>query len=387
MAVDDLRTYIPADGGVIRAVDGVSFEVDRGETVCLVGESGSGKTVTCDSILGLEPAASGDVSGEVRFEGRNLLSVGGAELRTIRGNRIAYVFQHSQAALDPVYTVGDQIAEAIAFHGDVTDDAARERAISLLRRVGLSRAGERVDQYPHELSDGMCQRVAIAVALAAEPDLLIADEPASALDVTIQARIIDLLETLARERDLAMLLVTHDLRVVSSLADRVVVLYNGVVMERGPVDRVFAQPAHPYTQALFRSFTDDLRGGEEVEAGAGSRSMSRTGVQPPDDGCPFRLECPHAIPVCRDRLPLETVADLDTHRAACVYYGVGRDASTVLSEATAVGVERDRDQEQERERERKLDREGNRDRDEDRDRNSNSNPDPNREWNRGDDGD
>ncbi|WP_254769229.1 ABC transporter ATP-binding protein [Salinilacihabitans rarus] len=330
LTVDDLRVRVDADDGPVQAVDGVGFRVDRGETVCLVGDSGSGKTVTCESITGLRSGAAVDVSGEVRFDGRDLLALDEGARRRLRGDRIAYAFQNPRSALDPVYTVGDQIVEAVAFHRDVSDAVARERAVDLLRQVGISRARERVDRYPHEFSDGMCQRVGIAIALAAEPELLIADEPTSALDVTIQARLIELLDDLRRERALSMLLVTHDLRVVAALADRVVVLYEGAVVERGPVERVFDRPAHPYTRALFRSFA-----GEPTDGPPAS---------PPDDGCRFRAECPHAIPACEDgQPPLEPVEGDDAHRAACVYHGPGRDAATVLGDDATARWEGNRD--------------------------------------------
>ena len=334
LAVEDLRTHVHADGGVVRAVDGVSFDVRAGETVCLVGESGSGKTLTCDSVLRLEPEAA-ELSGSVTFDGRDLLAAGEGELRALRGDRLAYVFQNARAALDPVYTVGDQIIEGIRFHRDVDAGTARRRAVDLLRTVGLSRPDRRVDAYPHELSDGMCQRVALAVALAADPDLVVADEPTSALDVTIQARIVELLSELRRERDLALLLVTHDLRVVAALADRVVVLYAGRVMERGPVEAVFERPAHPYTQALFRSFGDL---GDSPDP-----RVEVTDEPPPVEGCRFRRECPHAVEACREDPPLEPVDGDERHRAACVYHGPGFDASTVLDDADALGTDREVD--------------------------------------------
>lgn len=316
LAVEDLRTHLHVDGDVVRAVDGLSFEVRPGETVCLVGESGSGKTLACDAITGLVGPPA-ETSGTVRFDGMDLLSMAEPALRELRGDRIAYVFQNAQSALDPVYTVGDQIVEAIAFHRDVDDGEVRERATELLRTVGLSRAGERIDSYPHELSDGMCQRVAIAIALAAEPDLLIADEPTSSLDVLTQGRIIDLLAELEREREFATLLVTHDLRVVAALAERVVVTYGGRGVERGPVTAVFDRPAHPYTQDLFGSF-----GGDRSES-------PRASV--PESGCPYRRECPHAIEACREpALPFESVDDDGRHRAACVFYEPERDETTVL---------------------------------------------------------
>ena len=329
LSVEDLHAHVRADRGVVRAVDGVSFDVGAGETVCLVGESGSGKTLTCDAVTRLEPPAA-ELSGTVRFDGRDLLSTDERTLRTVRGDRLAYVFQNARGALDPVYTVGEQVVEAVRFHRDVDDAAARRRAVDLLRTVGLSRPERRVDDYPHELSEGMCQRVALAVALAADPDLLVADEPTSALDVTIQARVLELLADLRRERDLGLLVVTHDLRVVAALADRVVVLYAGRVVETGPVEAVFERPAHPYTQALFESFAPD--------AGASVPRLEATDGPPPAAGCRFRRECPHAVDACREDPPLVAVDGDERHRAACVHHGPGFDASTVLSDARRPGV-------------------------------------------------
>ncbi|QLD84864.1 ABC transporter ATP-binding protein [Natronomonas halophila] len=295
LSVEDLRTHIHTDDGLVRAVDGISFDIDRGETVCLVGESGSGKTMTCDTLSGLVETPPAEVTGSVRFDGEELVPFDETDFRSIRGAEIGYAFQNARSALDPVYTVGDQIIEAIRLHRDVSTTDARERAIDLLETVGISPADSRVDEYPHQFSDGMCQRVALAIALAAEPALLIADEPTSALDVTIQARIIDLIDDLRADRDLALLLVTHDLRVVAALADRVVVMYAGTVVERGPIEDVFANPAHPYTQALFESFTGD--GDPDRE------SLARDAL--PTEGCRFHPRCPAIIPPEEVALPRE----------------------------------------------------------------------------------
>ena len=318
LSVEDLRAHVHTVDDVVRAVDGTSFAVDGGETVCLVGESGSGKTMTCDAVTGLVDDTV-EVTGDVRFDDETLVPYGEADFGAIRGDRIGYAFQNARSALDPVYSVGDQIAEAVRLHRDVSKDAARERAVELLRTVGIAPAESRADEYPHQFSDGMCQRVALAIALAAEPELLIADEPTSALDVTIQARIIDLIDDLRTERDLALLLVTHDLRVVAALADRVVVMYAGTVVERGPVEAVFASPAHPYTRELFRSFTGD---GDPDRDGVAREEL-------PSDGCRFRTECPHAVDACADGFPAFEAVEGDAHRAACVYYGDGYDASVV----------------------------------------------------------
>ena len=328
LSVEGLRTHFHTDEGTVKAVDGVSFEVSRGETVCLVGESGSGKTVACESITKLVPSPPGEiVDGRVTFDGDDLTDRPPSGLTGVRGGRIAHVFQNPQGALDPVYSIGAQIVEAIQLHDDASDGAARERAIGLLERVGVPEAGSRFDEYPHEFSGGMKQRVVIAMALAGEPDLLIADEPTTALDVTTQAGILDLLNDIKAERDMAILFVTHDLGVVAEIADRVVVFYAGRVMERGGVQAVFETPAHPYTQALFRCLPG--RGERETIGG------SFPGPTDPPDGCRFHPRCPHAIEVCAegDQPPLEPV-DAD-HTASCVFHDEGYDAAAIREGAAS----------------------------------------------------
>lgn len=330
LEVTDLRTHLHTPDGIVRAVDGLDFTVQRGETVCLVGESGGGKSLTCDTITGLV-GPSADISGSVRLDGRELLSMSDRELRSIRGNRIAYMFQNAQSALDPVYTVGEQITEAIDFHRDLDGDEARELAIELLRTVGLARAPERIDHYPHELSEGMRQRVAIAISLGGDPDLLIADEPTSALDLMTQARIIEVLDRLRRERSLSILLVTHDLRVAAALADRIVVLYAGTGVEHGPTTSVFAQPGHPYTQELFRDF---IGGGDD----------DPVFKDPPSRGCRFQRECPFVEASCREeRPPFEPVTEATSHEAACIFHGDEYDRSRVMAYAPDIGADIERD--------------------------------------------
>ena len=324
LEVSELHTHLHTPDGIVRAVDGLDLTIDHGETVCIVGESGGGKSLTCDTITGLV-GPSAEVSGSVTLEGRELLSMGDRELRTIRGNRIAYLFQNAQNALDPVYTVGEQIIEASDFHRDLDGDEARALAIELLQTVGLAQAAERIDHYPHELSDGMCQRVAIAIALGGDPDLLIADEPTSALDLMTQARIIEVLDRLRSERSLAMLLVTHDLRVAAALADRIVVLYGGTGVEQGPVESVFAHPGHPYTQELFRNF---LGGGDDTPV---FKDI-------PSRGCRFQRECPFVKEQCRDERPtFEPVIDATSHEAACIYHGEGYDREVVMDHTPDIG--------------------------------------------------
>ncbi|AUX09676.1 peptide/nickel transport system ATP-binding protein [Halalkaliarchaeum desulfuricum] len=324
LSVENLRTYIDADGGRVHAVDGVSFTVDRGETVCLVGESGSGKSVTCESLTGIVPQPPAEiVGGTVSFDGLSLLDADDSTLRSVRGNRIAHVFQNPQQALDPVYTVGDQLAEAMTIHGAGDVTATRERAVELLRRVGIPRASERVDDYPHEFSGGMAQRVAIGIGLAADPELLIADEPTTAVDVTVQARLIELLRELTGG-GMSLLLVTHDLRVVAALADRVVVMFGGTVMEQGPVETVFARPSHPYTQALFESYDGLDRRGER---------SARDEI--PTDGCRFRRECPHAVDACGGgtQPPTYPTDGNSAHEVSCVHYAPERDPDQILADA------------------------------------------------------
>lgn len=327
LSVEALRTHIRSDESTIHAVDGVDFTINRGETVCLVGESGSGKSVTCESITGIVPQPPAEiVDGTVTFDGESILGESESVLRSIRGNRIAHIFQNPQQALDPVYTVGDQIEEAITIHEDVSTDTAHERAVELLQQVGIPRAIDRVNDYPHEFSGGMAQRVAIAIALAANPDLLIADEPTTAVDVTVQARLIELLRGLT-DGGMSMLLVTHDLRVVAALADRVLMMFGGTIVERGSVESVFGRPAHPYTQALFESYDGLTR-----------RNDRSARDEIPTTGCRFRRECPHAIDACAaETQPPEFAVDGDeemTQRTSCVFFGPDRNPDSILAGAT-----------------------------------------------------
>ena len=327
LSVRDLRTHFETPGRTVRAVDGVSFEVHPGETVCLVGESGCGKTVTCESLTRLvDSPPARIVGGEVRYDGEDLTLASDRRLREVRGDGIAHVFQNPQGALDPVYAVGEQVVEAIRVHRDVPRREARDRAVDLLDRVGIPNAPQRADEYPHEFSGGMRQRVAIAVALAADPDVLVADEPTTALDVTIQASILRLLRELRTERRMAVVFVTHDLAVVSEIADRVVVMYAGKVMERGPVEAVLGDPAHPYTRALL-----------ECLPGRAAATEGIAGDVPdpadPPSGCRFHPRCPHAVEACTggDQPELREAGDA---RAACVFYRPGFDEATIRGSPT-----------------------------------------------------
>lgn len=326
LSVQDLRTTFETPEGTVRAVDGVSFDVRPGETVCLVGESGSGKTVACESITGLVPTPPGEIeASSIRFDGTELTALSEHELRAYRGGRIGHVFQNPQDALDPVYTVGQQVMEAVRLHQDVSKAAAERRAVELLDRVGIGNAEERVTEYPHQFSAGMKQRVVVAMALACDPDLLIADEPTTALDVTIQRQVLRLLADLQDERGMALLFVTHDLGVVAEIADRVVVMYAGHVMDTGSVTRLFERPAHPYTAALL----DCLPGRE-----TGFETIDGTLPDPtaPPAGCRFHPRCPHAVEACEggEQPPFHTIER--GHEVSCVLYGPDHEPPESLGE-------------------------------------------------------
>ena len=314
LEVRDLRISFPRDGATpLVPVDDVSFEVHRGELVALVGESGCGKSLTGLAIPRLLPENARLGAGtSLRMDGEELAALGESAMRPWRGRRIAMVFQDPMASLNPVMRVGAQIGEAITAHHAVPAAEVRRRAIALLAEVGIADPEERVDAYPHQLSGGMRQRVMIAMALAGEPSLLIADEPTTALDVTVQAQILELLDRLRRERGLAVLLITHDLGIVAGRADRVLVMYGGRIVEAADTAPLFAAPAHPYTRGLFASIPRLTGDGERLVPIAGT-------VPPPDqwpDGCRFHPRCPVAIARCAtERPPLAPIGD--RHLAAC----------------------------------------------------------------------
>ena len=303
LRVRDLRTYFVTErgSGTARAVDGVSFELYPGETLGIVGESGSGKTVTSLSVLRLIPEPPGHIrpGSYIEFEGRNLLTLSPPELRAIRGNRIAMVFQEPMTSLNPVFSVGDQIAEAAIIHQGLSRKAARARAIEMLTLVGMPDPAERVDHYPHQLSGGMRQRVMIAMALVCHPKVLIADEPTTALDVTIQAQILELLERLQRELGMAIMLITHDLGVVAGTADRVVVMYAGQVVETATTTELFARPRHPYTEGLLAAVPRVDTPREQLRAIPGSVPAATDWPA----GCRFHPRCPYAWDKCRTSEP------------------------------------------------------------------------------------
>jgi peptide/nickel transport system ATP-binding protein len=296
--VQDLRVSFRTEDGVVQAVDGVSFTIDRGEVMAIVGESGSGKSVTAMTLMGLTRGPNTSFDGQALFDGRDVVAASEEELRKIRGAQIAMVFQDPMASLNPVYRVGKQIAEQIRQHEPETSKVqAIDRAVDLMERVGIPHARERARSYPHEFSGGMRQRVMIAMALANSPKLLIADEPTTALDVTIQAQILEELRQLRSQTDSAIILVTHDLGVVADIADRIVVMYAGRVVEQGTLDEIFYDPQHPYTWGLLGSIT-------RVDRDRSQRLPAIPGLPPsllrPPQGCHFRPRCPHAFNRCTE---------------------------------------------------------------------------------------
>jgi oligopeptide transport system ATP-binding protein len=317
LEVRNLETHFKTQDGLVKAVNNVSFHVDRGETLGIVGESGSGKSVTSLSIMRLIPNPPGKiVGGEIIFDGENLLDLSEEEMRHIRGNRIAMIFQDPMTSLNPVLTIGRQITESLELHMKMNGSQARKRAIDLLSMVGIPSASTRLDDYPHQFSGGMRQRVMIAMALSCNPELLIADEPTTALDVTIQAQILELINRLKDELGTAVIIITHDLGVVAGMADRVNVMYAGRVVEEGKTDEIFENPRMPYTIGLLRSIPrlDETEG----------RKLTPIRGLPPDliglpQICPFSARCDYFVPgKCDQQVPPLRVVGPD-HRAACLF--------------------------------------------------------------------
>ena len=314
LKVEDLRVHFHTDDGVVKAVEGVSFDVAPGEVLGVVGESGSGKSVTNMTILGLTRADNAEISGRIDFEGQDLLELDDDGLREYRGSQIAMIFQDPLSSLHPFYKVGKQLVEAIQVHQDLDDDAATNRAVELLGLVGIPDPERRIGEYPHEFSGGMRQRVMIAMALANEPKLLIADEPTTALDVTTQAQILRLIDRLRQEFGMAVIMITHDLGVVAEIADRVMVMYGGMVVESGTLDQIFYDPQHPYTWGLLGSIT-------RIDKPRTARLAQISG-QPPSlislpQGCPFRPRCPHEFDKCTQLPPLEERIPERAHTDRC----------------------------------------------------------------------
>ena len=299
LEVRNLKTYFFTSRGLVKAIGGISFTLDQGETLALVGESGCGKSMTALSLLRLVPAPGRVVEGEVLFDGEDLLRLPLEEMRRIRGNQMAMIFQEPMTALNPVFRVGEQIGEVLRLHKGLDARQAEAAAVELLERVGIPAPGQRVREYPHQLSGGMRQRVMIAMALACAPRLLIADEPTTALDVTIQAQIMDLLSELKRERNMATLLITHDLGVVAESTDRVAIMYAGLIVEYAPVKKIFANPTHPYTQGLLACIP---RLGEKKGRLTPIEGLVPSAADLPP-GCSFLERCPERFAPCATKMP------------------------------------------------------------------------------------
>jgi peptide/nickel transport system ATP-binding protein len=314
LEVRDLRTHFRTDDGIVKAVDGVSFSVEKGQTLGIVGESGCGKSVTCLTIMGLNPRRNTITSGEAVFKGDDLLRMSSRRLRDIRGNDIAMVFQDPMTSLNPVKSIGAQLVEAVLLHQDVTRRQARLRALELLKAVGIPRAERRVDDYPHQFSGGMRQRVMIAMALLNDPDLLIADEPTTALDVTTQAQILNLMVKLQDDFGSAIIIITHDLGVIAEVADDVVVMYAARVVEHAPVDNTFRRPHHPYTWGLLGSLP---RLDADVERLTQIQGQPPSLLNPPR-GCRFHPRCPYVMEICKTTEPeLLPISDDREHVQRC----------------------------------------------------------------------
>ena len=314
LEIDNLQTHFFTSGGTVKAVDGVSYDVNAGETVAVVGESGSGKSVTALSILRLIPKPPGEiVGGEIRFQGKNLAFCSEDEIRDIRGRDISMIFQEPMTSLNPVLSIGMQLTEPMIAHMKMSEAEAKERAVKLLEMVGINEPRRRIEQYPHHLSGGMRQRVMIAMSLACEPKLIIADEPTTALDVTIQAQILELMKNLTRDLGVAMIIITHNLGVVARYADRVNVMYAGRIVETGNASDIYHRPRHPYTLALLKSVPRMDRPRQA--------KLDPVDGQPPDltrldGGCSFRPRCKFAIDKCKESYPpLEEMGD--QHYSAC----------------------------------------------------------------------
>ena len=334
LEVKGLKVRFTTEDGLVRAVDGVDFELERGKVLGIVGESGSGKSVTAMTILGLTRDKNTAFEGEVVYKGQNLLTMSESRLRDVRGNEIAMIFQDPMTSLNPVYTVGDQIIEAIVTHEETPKKEARKRAVELLRQVGIPNPQQRVYDYPHQFSGGMRQRAMIAMALSCNPDVLIADEPTTALDVTIQAQILELLDKLRADFDSAVILITHDLGVVAEVADEILVMYAGRVVERGAKRHLFYDPQMPYTWGLLGSIP-------RLDRPKPEKLHSIEGTPPSlinlPQGCKFRPRCPHAFEKCFEEPELKSRVDERTHLDRC---WLGVDDKRRLRETTIAGEAR-----------------------------------------------
>ena len=341
LEVTGLRTHFGTIDGIVKAVDGVSFRIKRGQTLGVVGESGCGKSVTAMSIMRLIERPGEIVAGTATLNGTDLLALSDKEMEATRGDRMAMIFQEPMTSLNPVFTCGDQIVEALTLHMGLGRGAARRRAVEMLKKVGIPEPEQRARQYPHELSGGMRQRVMIAMALSTEPELLIADEPTTALDVTIQAQILELMKDLREQNDMAIMLITHDLGVVAEMADEVVVMYGGKVVERSDAITIYEEPHHPYTRGLLASLPKlgDKRRRLEVIKGVVPNPLNLP------SGCLFKRRCPTAMPVCDSAPPVRQLAG--DHISRCWLepdgsppaIGAGADPVTAAKAAAEISVE------------------------------------------------
>jgi oligopeptide/dipeptide ABC transporter ATP-binding protein len=314
LRVEDLRVNFATDDGIVKAVDGVSFNVYKGKTLGIVGESGSGKSVTNLTVLGLTRSDNAEISGRITYDGKDLVELDNDGLRVVRGNQISMIFQDPLSSLHPFYKVGKQLVEAIQVHQDLGDAEAKARAVELLGLVGIPDPKRRVDEYPHEFSGGMRQRAMIAMALTNDPEILIADEPTTALDVTIQAQILRLIARLQEDLGMAVVMITHDLGVIAEVADDVLVMYGGRIVESGTLDEIFYNPQHPYTWGLLGSLT-------RIDRPRVSRLAQIQGQPPslvaPPQGCHFRPRCPHAFDKCTEVPGLEVRGGGPGHEDRC----------------------------------------------------------------------
>ncbi|RVG23091.1 ABC transporter ATP-binding protein [Sinorhizobium meliloti] len=313
LTVNNLSIEIATSAGKLKVVQGVSFDISKGETLCIVGESGCGKSITALSLMGLLPKAARPSAEELLFDGIDLQKINSKDLRALRGNRISMIFQEPMTSLNPLHTIGRQLSDVYRAHRQATRKEAEARAVHLLQEVGISNAAQRLLQYPHELSGGLRQRIVIAMALMCEPDLVIADEPTTALDVTIQAELLRLLKDLQKRFGMGIIMITHDLGLVSRIADRVIVMYAGQVVESAPARQLFDRPAHPYTRALLSSVPDPSHARMQPLPSIPGNVPS---LLTPMDGCHFYDRCSYASEACRRQINLREVSD--QHQARCI---------------------------------------------------------------------
>ncbi|CEI83402.1 MULTISPECIES: ABC transporter ATP-binding protein [Oceanobacillus] len=315
LSVHQLKAHFQSEDGLVKAVDGINFDVYQGETVCIVGESGCGKSVTAMSIMGLLPDTS-KVEGEINLAGKDLTKLSKGNMRRIRGNELSMIFQEPMTSLNPVMTIGEQMTEVLLEHQAISKKQATKKSLELIKMVGIGRGEQIIKSYPHQLSGGMLQRVMIAIALACDPKMLIADEPTTALDVTIQAQVLNLLQDLKEETNMSMLLITHDLGVVAEVADRVVVMYAGKVVEQGTVEEIFANPKHPYTKGLLQA---------KPVLGSRKKKLYTIPGQVPKlvdlkPSCYFADRCEHCMKICTQQTPELKSDDSSEHKVACWLY-------------------------------------------------------------------